>query len=168
MWVGQWLPKPLQFNFPLYDARFAESSQPFMAGCAGHTWACAQAGMKPGLWLWPQVNPSQSRQIKVNQTDTISFQIHSEPRSHNRLVAQVPKPTVTHIGRIHACFGARLCEPQRAVRRMTCKLVPASVLLATRCGSQTRAPAETGDVRALIDEPPFPFLFFLPNCFLMI
>jgi hypothetical protein len=35
------------------------------------------------------------------------------------------------------CRGTRLCEPQRVDGRVTWKLVPASVLLATRCGSQT-------------------------------
>ena len=43
-------------------------------------------------------------------------------------------------------LGARLCEPQRVDGRVTRKLVPTSVPLATRCGSQTRAPADTGDV----------------------
>jgi hypothetical protein len=37
-------------------------------------------------------------------------------------------------------------EPQRGAGRVTWKSVPASVLLATRCGSQTRAPVESGDV----------------------
>jgi hypothetical protein len=31
---------------------------------------------------------------------------------------------------------------------VTWKFVPAAVLFATRCGSQTHAPAETGNVRA--------------------
>jgi len=44
------------------------------------------------------------------------------------------------------CSGARLCEPQRVNGRVTWKLVPTSILPATCCGSQTRAPAETGVV----------------------
>ena len=40
----------------------------------------------------------------------------------------------------HTSSGARLYEPQRADRKVTWKLFPAFVLLATRCGSQTRAP----------------------------
>jgi len=47
---------------------------------------------------------------------------------------------------VSAHSGARLCEPQHADDREAWKLVPASILPATRCGSQTRAPAETGDV----------------------
>ena len=42
-------------------------------------------------------------------------------------------------------LGARLCEPQRVDGSLTRKFVPTLVLPATRCGSQTRAPAETGD-----------------------
>jgi len=49
----------------------------------------------------------------------------------------------THAGNA-PCPGAWLCEPQRADSRVTRKLVPTSVLLATRRGSQTRAPAKPG------------------------
>jgi len=84
MWVGQWLPKPLQFNFPLYDARFAESSQPFMAGCAGHTW-----GVCPG---WYETGPlalaaGESEPIKANQGESNRYNLLS-----NSFRAPIPQP----------------------------------------------------------------------------
>ena len=62
------------------------------------------------------------------------------------------QPVVWRMAKPRHRDGTRLFEPQRFDGRLMRKLVPTAVLLATRCGSQTRAPA-TPESGARLYEP---------------
>ena len=61
-----------------------------------------------------------------------------------------------HQGVSAHCPRARVCDPQRVASKTNAGTSFDTPLQPTRCGSQSRAPAETGDVRGLWQEAPLP------------